>query len=199
MKLIKLSLALCILVGLTQPPSVFAENKLESWYIYWGLGYADNAYPDDLEEVLDDLEDLPGVDHLALSLDMFGFYWPRSDRTLVGGIVNGSADTYEVVGVEMNIYNYLYAFSVIHFLTNRIGQGPFVRADVGFARHVVETNIFGVKDDAVSDWGTGILLGGGMGFPVTSGTRVLLNGNLALRRVEGDVTTTIGISINGLF
>ena len=196
---IKLGLPACLCLSLVQPAHSGSENRLESWYTYWGLGYADNAYPDELEEVLDDLEDQPGVDHLPLSMDMFGFYWPRGESTLVGVIANASADTYERDGDEMSIYNYLLAPSVMHFLTNRIGQGPFVRADLGLARHVVEADIAGTRQEADSEWGTGVLVGGGMGFPVTSGTRMLVNGTFAFRRVESETTTTVGISVNGLF
>ena len=106
-------------------PSTARDNDLESWYTYWGLGYTNNTYPEELQNDLDELNDLSGVDHIALSLDMFGFYWPRGDRTLVGGIVNGSADVYEatedLVDVEIGIYNNLYALSAMHFLTHEIG------------------------------------------------------------------------------
>ena len=154
-----------------------------------------------MQDDLDELDDLPGVsvDHLALALDMFGFYWPRGDRTLVGGIVNGSVDTYaySVFGedVELDIFNYLYGISAMHFLADKIGQGPFVRVDMGLARHVVEAEAFGEEDEEASDWGTGILVGGGYGIPVTSGTRLLVNANFALRRVEGEQTSSLVLSL----
>ncbi len=186
-------------------PSSARDNELESWYTYWGLGYANNTYPGELQDLLDEIDDLPGgdVDHLALALDVFGFYWPRGDRTLVGGIVNGSVDTYEVTllgeDVEIDIYNYLYGISGMHFLANEIGRGPFVRVDLGLARHVLEAEALGEKDEEASEWGTGILLGGGYGIPVTSGTRLLVNANYALRRVEGETTSSLVVSLNGLF
>ncbi len=186
-------------------PADAGDNQLESWYTYWGLGYVNNNYPGELQDLLDEIDDLPGgdVDHLALALDIFGFYWPRGDRTLVGGIVNGSVDTYEVTlfgeDLEIDIYNYLYGVSGMHFLANEIGRGPFVRVDLGLARHVVEAEALGEKDEEASEWGTGILLGGGYGIPVTSGTRLLVNANYALRRVEGETTSSLVISLNGLF
>ena len=186
-------------------PSDARDNDLESWYTYWGLGYANNTYPGDLQDLLDEIDDLPGgdVDHLALAVDIFGFYWPRGDRTLVGGIVNGSVDTYDVSlfgeNLEIDIYNYLYGLSAMHFLANQIGQGPFVRVDLGLARHVAEAEALGEEDEEASDWGTGILLGGGYGIPVTSGTRLLVNANYALRRVEGETTSSLVLSLNGLF
>ena len=190
-------------------PSAARDNDLESWYTYWGLGYANNTYPEELQNDLDEFNDFPGVDHIALALDTFGFYWPRGNRTLVGGIVNGNADVYEatenLVTVEIDIYNYLYAISAMHFLTHEIGQGPFVRADVGLARQSAEVDLSEANEvaeieiEATSDWGTGFLLGGGYGIPVTSGTRLLVNANFSLRRIEGEQIKSVGITLNGLF
>ena len=69
------------------------------------------------------------------------------------------------------------------FLQNRIGQGPFVRMDVGPALAVIESS-----DDfeATSNWGWGFLGGVGYGLPVTSGTRLLFQINYGLHRVGGD-------------
>ena len=83
----------------------------------------------------------------------------------------------------------------MHFLTDKIGQGPFVRVDVGPTQE--EAQVQGIR--TASDWGVGFLLGGGYGIPVTSGTRVLLNANFALRRIEGEQTKSVGITLNGLF
>lgn len=168
-------------------------------------GYVNNNYPGELQDLLDEIDDLPGGDvgHLALALDIFGFYWPRGNRTLVGGIVNGSVDSYEVTflgeDLEIDIYNYLYGVSAMHFLANQIGQGPFLRVDMGLARHVAEAEALGEEDEEASDWGTGILLGGGYGIPVTSGTRLLVNANYSLRRVEGETTSSLVLALNGLF
>ena len=192
-----------ILAGILVIACVLPEpclgNELESWYTYWGGGFAQNTYPDELEETLDLLEDTAGVDHFAMGLDILGFYWPRDEQTLWGGVISGSIDTYEVAGFEADISNYLYAFSAMRFLTNRIGQGPFVRADVGFARHAGDVKTTGSELSTTSDWGTGLLLGAGYGIPVTEGTRILLNGSYAIKRVEGDVTETVRISVGGLF
>lgn len=82
--------ALAIACALPEP---CLGNKLESWYTYWGGGYASNTYPDELEEQLDLMEDTPGVDHFAMGVDLLGFYWPRGEQTLVGGIISSSVDT----------------------------------------------------------------------------------------------------------
>jgi hypothetical protein len=72
-----------------------ADAKVESWYTYWGLGYANAQYPDEVEDALNMLEDLPGVSHISISLDILGFYFTLSNKqTIVGGILNGAGDRY---------------------------------------------------------------------------------------------------------
>ena len=74
-----------------------------SKHTYWGLGYVNNTYPEELQNDLDELNDLPGVDHFLFAMDAFGFYWPLSDRTPAGGVVNGSADVYEATDIEFEM------------------------------------------------------------------------------------------------
>ena len=57
----------------------------------------------------------------------------------------------------------------------------------------------GYVSSATSDWGMGFVLGGGYGIPVTSGTRLLLNANFSVRRVEGEQTSIVGGTLNALF
>ena len=173
------------------------KNRLESWYTYWGGGYTNITYPDEVDQQLNILADLPGVDHFSLGIDLLGLYWPQQDeQTLLGGVVNGFSDRYEFDGEWFEINSYTYSASIIHFIQNRIGDGVFVRSDIGFARHVIDAS--GISSEA-SDWGIGVLFGGGVGLPVARGTRILLNVNYALKRIVGETTGNLGISIGGLF
>lgn len=208
MLLLRMLFTLAVVIAYSHP-SAARDSDLESWYTYWGLGYASNTYPNGF--FVNKINDLSGIDHIALALDMLGFYWPRGDRTLVGGIVNASVDAYSDTGgltfAELDIHHYLYALSAMHFLTHKIGRGPFVRADVGLARRRSELVIGEVKEGfkekwesgRTSDFGTGFLLGGGYGIPLTSGTRLLINANFSLRHIEGYQYSSVGITLNGLF
>jgi len=170
-------------------------NKTERWYTYWGLGYADITYPGDLDDAMDALADLPGVDHVSIALDGLGFYVPQGDQRMVGLIANCFGDRYDVGDDWIQADGYLLSLSAMHF-TRRIGQGPFLRADGGLAWYVLDTS-WGLDD--TSDRGYGFLVGGGFAFPVADGTRILLNANYAVRHVEGENTKTLGISVGGLF
>ena len=200
------SVALVFALALSQPYQAHS-NELETWYTYWGLGWSDVTYPPELEDVQNELAGLPGVSHLTIAIDAFGVYWPRGQSTLLGGIVNANGDSYEVDEIlgefKLQISNYLYALSAIHFLNHEIGRGMFVRGDLGLVRVLVDSDasLLGsrTEESYTSDWGTGIGIGAGYGIPVTSGTRVLINAYYSLRRVEGEGFQTIGLTLNGLF
>ncbi len=109
--------------------------------------------------------------------------------------MNAVGDRYDLFGTEMQINQYLLSFSAMHFVGREIGDGFFLRGDAGLAWMAVDST----SGNAESDMGVGILLGCGYGIPVTPGTRILLNLNYAIRKVEGDTIKTVNVSVGGLF
>jgi hypothetical protein len=171
------------------------KNLLENWYTYWGLGYANLRSPDGLQSTLNSLSNASETS-ISIGIDILGFYWPlENQRTLLGGIINGAAERYELGGSYLQLNYYTYAFSAMHFLDNRIGDGFFVRADAGAARAVGDSN----GGTFTSEVGVGGMLGLGYGFVISPETRVLLNFNIAARRLEGFNYYAIGFTIGGLF
>lgn len=183
-------------VNMPRESSINTKNKLETWYTYWGLGYSGASYPEEVQYFLDILKDVPGVSRINMALDILGFYWPKNEQTILGGIINGWADRYQIDNDNLQINGYLYSISVMRFLNNRIGQGPFIRCDIGAARIVVQMSHYGTES---SDWGFGALFGAGIGFPVTQGTRILLNVNYSFRKIQNDTYGSLQISVGGLF
>ena len=187
-------------------PVAADDSDLESWYVYLGAGYANNTYPDETQTVIDELNDSPDIDlsHLPLALEL-GFYRPWGSKTLLGAAVSANVDKYEatddVLDVEIDIHTDLYALSAMHFLTHAIGQGPFVRTDIGLARasYTLGVGIPQSQVEDTSDWGAGFLIGGGYGLPVLNGTRVLVNTNFSLQHVEDEQVKSIRLALNGLF
>jgi len=185
-----------LLAVLAVSPKAYSQNKLESWYTYWGLGYADIKYPGELDATLDQLSNLNGVDHVSVSVDLLGFYLPYGERHINGFIINSFGDRYAANGTDLQISGYTLSFSSIRFLTGTIGKGLFIRGDIGGSRIGVDADELGTE---TSKWGFGFLLGGGLGFNISSGTRILLNANYAVRRIEGEEYKTVGLSVGGLF
>ena len=110
-----LILILLVLFVLSGSTASFAKNKLESWYTYWGIGYANPSYPSELQEVLDRVKTVPGTMNLSLSLDLLGFYFPLGEKTILGVILNAWGDRYQADYQRGNDYmhlnGYLYSAS----------------------------------------------------------------------------------------
>ncbi len=186
-----------VLPVVAQGDNIINGNKLESWYTYWGLGYGTSQYPDGLQEFLDALEEVDGVTRTEIAVDMFGFYFPVNEHhTAVGFVIDGVADAFDYEGETVQINQYIYAASAMHFFNETIGKGFFVRGDLGFAYLNVESSF---AESATSDSGIGLLVGGGYGFNLGAGTRCMLNLNYSYRGVEGDTYTALGVTAGFMF
>lgn len=179
-----------------QPARNSERNRVESWYTNWGLGYPFIQYPDADRAILDDLKDL-GADNVSLTLELLGFYFPIGTQTIVGTAVNAWGDVYTIAGEDLSITALTVGGSIMHFLQNNIGDGLFIRADIGPSRLVLDSSLSG--DATTSKWGLGVLAGGGYGIPVSRETRILFHLNYSIRRIEGETYGNLGVGVTGLF
>jgi len=185
-----ISLIFIVLAGRVES----AENEIENWYMYWGFGTSRTTLPAYWNDEIDILADHPGVDRTRLSADILGFYKPINPKSMVGYVFNAASDnTSDPVAYSIDIDLYTHAASAQYFL-EEIGKGIFCRGDLGIASLVIN-----YRDEETSESGLGILVGVGYAHPITSGTRIVLNLNYAIRRIEGDTYNTVGISLGGLF
>ena len=189
--------AVLLLLFFVATQSESAESRLESWYTYWGIGAFSPSHPEEVADVLDFLEALPGVSRAAISLDLLGFYWPIQDRYLLGGVINSFNDRIEVDSEGLNIIGLTYGLSLHYFPQRHIGQGFFFRSDVGPALIAVTSDDDTV--DETSEWGLGGLVGAGWSQPITSGTRLTFQVNGSLRQVEGESWRALSFTLGGLF
>jgi hypothetical protein len=171
------------------------KGQTESWYTYWGLGYASIAYPVEIQDWLDVLKKSDGFSNFSMSLDLLGFYWHVKPKTIAGFVINGVGDRYEYFGDSFQINQYIYGASVIHYPGKHFGSDLFLRADLGLAKLNVQDS--GGTNES-SESGFGFLIGGGYSMDL-GGTRLLFNANWALRQVESESYKTFGLSIGGLF
>jgi hypothetical protein len=170
-------------------PRAVSDVKLESWYTYWGLGFANMSYTDELDDFFVGFErECTQCDNFSLSLDLLGFYWPlKNQQTIVGGVYNASGDRYtnkENKDFWMQATSGQFSISAMHF-PKVIGEGPFLRADLGWGFFGVEVYADGEALEPLSDWeksGLAGLFGVGYAVPVGGGgTRILFNANYAIR------------------
>ena len=188
---------LLLLVLLLCPLQAFAEE--EDWYTYWSFGFSNNNYPGGLDSALDTLEAQPGVDRVEIAIDMFGFYWPLQDKMILGFVISGTGDAFTTPVGDMQVNQYLYGASVMKFFGKEIGDGLFLRGDLGFAKAEITTDTAYGTLTATSDTGMGFLLGVGYGIPVSEESRVLLSINFSNKDIEGDNWSAVTFNVGGLW
>ena len=188
---------LLLVVLLLCPLQTFAAQ--EDWYTYWSFGFSDNSYPGGWDPVLDAAESQPGIDRTQGAMDIFGFYWPVQDKLNVGFVISGSWDAFQTPVGDMQLNQYLYAASAMKFFGKEIGDGLFLRGDVGFAKAAINTDtVFGSYGSS-SDTGMGFLLGVGYGIPVSEESRVLLSLNVSNKDIDGENWSAVTFNIGGLW
>jgi hypothetical protein len=173
-----------------------AHGAVESWYMYWGLGYASPSYPSGLQALIDGAKQNDGLVHTPLSLDMFGFYWPIAAGTTIAGVViGGVADRYDYMGGYVQVNQLLLSGSVMHFFGDVPGDGIFLRGDAGYA--VLSQSMPGWHPEDKN--GIGFHAGAGYGIPVSDETRILLQGGFTYRAISDEGYETFGINVGVLF
>jgi len=186
--------SLVLLIGSTDAQENTSAYT-ESWYTYWGVGAAQITYPDATDRFLNEFADLDGVDRTTIAMDMLGFYWPISSMTIGGVVVNGAGDRFDFQNEWFQYNHFTYSASMIHYLGSRFGSGLFLRGDIGSARlNYQDSN----KANENSENGLGVLIGGGWSFNL-GGTRILLNANYTVSKIEKEKTAIVGFSLGGLF
>ena len=179
----------------------------EKWYTLWGFGFSNVTYEDDVQSDIDTIR--ADSDRTTINMDLLGFYWPdRSYKTMYGVVLNGATDTFrhqEVifgtlpVETTFTISQYTLAFSAHHFFGANIGDGWFVRGDVGPSWFEVTANVLGESRSFQSDYGLGLIVGGGYSFILGEGTRMPLGFYLAHRSAEGESAVTANFNVGLLF
>lgn len=199
-----LTVSLIILLCSVLSSSAFGQEDfatlVKSVHFTGGLGYANIAYPQELEEVLDVSEThIGGVGfEVAVYVSL-----PGSNNVAVGIDGSGALDNYTYTGLlgesmSMTVNHALFSLSSVYFF-KEIGSGPFVRADLGLSRLEINVSDIFLEVEETSDYGPGLLLGGGIAFPVPAKGSIVLNANYSFRRVEGDNYKVLGLSIGYMY
>ncbi len=177
------------------------RNKDESWYFNIGLNFFVPSYGSDVDAALNQIKSNGGTTRVSLGLDI-AFYWPLADRqTILGPSLIGESDTYSINGYTLSLTQAMLAFSAQHYFGENVGDGFFVRGDVGPAN-------FGVKAEypsgatlvnAQSATGIGFQAGGGYSFLLSNETRLGVGAYFAHYAAGGDVANNFLVSGNFLF
>lgn len=183
-----------LIVSLLLASFSLKANKDESWYIYLDLGPSKVQYSGVLKETLDNLDDAYSDSKALAATFTLGFYWPlEGHKTALGFTLNSVADvhsykdhnTYATANGVFSISSTMTSFSALHFFTNKIGQGLFLKGDLGFGsfRFRVEDEA-GTDYESSSDLGYGISAAGGYAFSVSEETRLHFSASASYRKAS---------------
>lgn len=175
-------------------------SRNESWYALWGFGFSGVSYEDPTEAAVNELEAAPGVHRLTINIDIFGFYWPTSNhKSMYGLVVNSVTDRFVGPGGTLTFLQYTLGFSFYSFFGQNVGDGWFLRGDVGPAWYRVEVDTTGLKHEESSDIGVGVLGGGGYSFVIGDETRMPLGFYVTHRAAEGESAVSANLTLSLLF
>ncbi|MDH5424727.1 MAG: hypothetical protein OEY29_07040 [Gammaproteobacteria bacterium] len=179
--------------------STSTSAEPEDWYMTFNLGPANNTNPASVENVIVSSENTYATSRLSLAAEI-GLYWPVYDSsTLVGVVSNSSSDSVSnYYGANIVTHSASHVgISAIKYLTASVGDGLFVRADLGSARSVYTlfNNTFGVENGT----GTAVLVGAGYSLPVSSESRLVFSLNFVNRTINNEVHSSTQFMIGGLW
>ncbi len=113
---------------------LFSQSKtpIKSKYLFGSANFMLSWLPDPLALRQFGVMRIPGVTHIPLHIDVGGFYVPRNDKTLWGGVMEVTIERYSTSENWFQIETYQPSFSVFYFLDQNIcANGMFARCDVG--------------------------------------------------------------------
>jgi hypothetical protein len=171
-------------------------SKNESWYIFSSLGIAPIEYAPSINESIQSFTGENNMNNLGLSLDALGIYWPlKNNKSIFGGVLGLVYEDYKTQGVfsetptttinqwaNLKFWQYSLTASFMHFFGQNVGDGIFLRGDLGISSFSGTLNVSytannsdlqGENQDFSYEWGPSFLLGGGYSWPLSLSTRFM--------------------------
>lgn len=161
-----------------------SKRKLESWYhsLTFGLAPLTEAEGNDMDP------------DMAIGLDFLRFYFRVSDRLIIGPGIYATGLRYTDYNTQLNFY--LFSASMQYYFKS-VGDGFFLRGDLGFAKGVAMDLDAG--DTSSSDMGFGGLIGAGYAIPISRETSLLLYGAFRVCNIEDVQYRDFSIQIGWLW
>lgn len=178
------------------------KTKLENWYLMWNAGFSSMQYSGIVKEEVD----LAAATHrrFSMTFDLIGVYVRfRQPRTIFGGVLTSSIDNLSArtsSEVSLSVTQLQISASVMHFFGRTVGEGFFVRADLGLCA-VGFTPNYSYRLDSLqkNGGGLGFLAGGGYAVPVSEDSRILFGANYTVRVIPNHTLGVFTASVGWLY
>ncbi len=194
-----LSVALGAESELTKEKNPSNKRVPENWYLYFGGGLATVDYDLKTKKDIDALrkEANEGTDtRMTLHLDYLGFYWPVTDRLLLGLTGTATADFWMGKGEDessVQVQQTFFNASGIYFFSDS-DHRPFLRTEFGLGALTMNSRKGpnGEGRNNVSN-GFGIAAGGGYAWAVSRGANLMTNLLASYRTAGGRRISSVAL------
>lgn len=157
--------------------------QAESFYVYTGFGLAKNKYPENTQNKIDKLDDQPHYDGMMSVKIELGGYWPgykliTSHGPVFRAMYDAPVYYTRTPNVEMSVKTYALSYSALHFISDKVGKGIFIRGDVGVGmRNVSHEDKVLSQSTSYKEYGLSVLAGVGYGVKLSLDTYGLMGVN----------------------
>lgn len=201
-------------------------SRNESWYIFSSVGLAPIEYAQSINESIESFTGETSMNNLGLSLDAVGIYWPlKNNKSILGGVFGLVYEKYNTQGTfsetptttitqwgTLKFWQYSINASFLHFFGQNVGDGIFLRGDLGISSFDGTLNVSytandgdlqGENQDFSYEWGPSFLLGGGYSWPFSLSTRLMSTLSFSVKSsyYNGEITANrmLTLSLGLLF
>ncbi len=171
-------------------------SQNEPWYIYTSIGLAPIQYASSINQSIESFTGNSSMNNLGISLEAFGAYFPlKNKKTVLGGVLGLVYENYKTQGqfnespttvinqwADLKFWQYSITASAMHFYGRNVGDGFFIRGDLGISAFQGTLNVSyttnggdlqGENQDFSYKWGPSFLLGGGYSWPISLSERMM--------------------------
>lgn len=188
-------------------------SRNESWYIFSSIGVAPIEYAPSISESIQSFTGDASMKNLGISLDALGLYWPlKNNKSILGGVLGFIYENQKTQGVfsetptttitqwgTLKFWQYSITASFMHFYGQNVGDGLFLRGDLGISAFsgnldvsytANDSDLEGEYQDFSYEWGPSFLLGGGYSWPLSLSTRLMgtLSYSVKSSYYDGEIT-----------
>lgn len=166
------------------------EKKIEAWGL-GGLGMARTAYSE--------VTRYPQDGGSGMSFDL-GLYWTATEGDrLIGAAFNTVGDEYLIQSSAVGIRQWSVSASFLDFMSDKIGEGIFLRGDAGLAAVTRYTGTWEFAHGTTTRPGLHLRGGAGYGFALGDSTKLLASGDASYRYADGSNFFSFGLMAGVLF
>jgi hypothetical protein len=173
------------------------KSEIEGWYLHWGAGVNSMQRSSRLESRLASIATDDSLSQVSFHLDALGVYFPRPNlKTLLGSTYSILVDKFSHSTGSFQMFHHQLSGSVMHFFGVGIGEGWFLRVDIGPAlmQFAVQGDGLG-RGDSESYLGMGGLLGGGHAFPLSRSTRLTVAASAVVKWMPQGLTASGALTV----